>query len=142
MDRPHGRPRRTLRRHLAPPRRHRPGNLSTGHHTSDSRTPPRPIVPAQTPATATDEGLAYLALRRSSDEPSRWEPGSAACGLDRADLTSRFLRQLTAWDRDRQVRPTIAAWPTATPAPDGGYGMDIVRPHTTFRVGYGPATAE
>lgn len=98
----------------------------------------RPIVPSQTPAIVADESLAYLALRRVGDEPSRWELGVAAYGPHRAALTDRFERRLTAWGHDRQARPTVTAWPTGTPAPEGDTGTDLVRPCITFRVDYGP----
>jgi protein-L-isoaspartate(D-aspartate) O-methyltransferase len=75
-----------------------------------------PAIPARSPALVEGDSLAYLTLRRLSDDGDRrrWELGATGHGPAGAHLAQRLNDQVRAWDTDRTARPTVTAYPVAT----------------------------
>ncbi|WP_019031035.1 hypothetical protein [Salinispora arenicola] len=89
-----------------------------------------PAIPVRSPALVDGGSLAYLTIRRSDDQPGRWQLGAAGHGPDAEQLTARIVDEVAAWDRDRTADPHLVAYPTSTTPPAEPQGKVIVKPET------------
>jgi protein-L-isoaspartate(D-aspartate) O-methyltransferase len=95
-----------------------------------------PAIPVRNPALVEGNSLAYLAIRRASDDTGRWELGAIGHGPTGADLSERICRQIRAWNSNRTSQPVIAAYPAGTPTARIGSGLIIDKPNTRLIVTY------
>jgi protein-L-isoaspartate(D-aspartate) O-methyltransferase len=95
-----------------------------------------PAIPVRNAALVEGSSLAYLAIRRASDDTGRWELGAIGHGPAGADLTERICRQVRAWNTNRTGQPIIAAYPAGTPTARIGSGLIIDKPNTRLIVTY------
>ena len=74
-----------------------------------------PAVPSHCPTLAAGDSLAYLAVRSNARTPNgAVELGAVAHGPRGGELAGRLVSEVQAWDHDRESRPTVQAWPSAT----------------------------
>ena len=77
-----------------------------------------PAIPSRSPALVEHGSIAYLTIRRLSEDPDRrFELGAAAHGPAASLLAERLGRHITAWNQDRDVQPRITAYPSGTEPP-------------------------
>ncbi|NJC73026.1 methyltransferase, FxLD system [Planosporangium thailandense] len=71
-----------------------------------------PAIPSRSPALVEDASLAYLTLRRHTDDGDerRWELGAAGHGPTGPELADRLCDQIRAWAHDRTAQPLITAY--------------------------------
>jgi protein-L-isoaspartate(D-aspartate) O-methyltransferase len=93
-----------------------------------------PAIPARSPAVVDGDSLAYLTLRRSPADDTRWELGATGHGPAGTELASRLLQQIQAWGDDRPARPAITAYP-ATTAAATAVGT-VAKQHSTLVIAY------
>ncbi|GIJ52204.1 hypothetical protein Val02_90900 [Virgisporangium aliadipatigenens] len=95
-----------------------------------------PAIPTRTPALADGSSLAYQTIRRSTDEPGRWQIGATGHGPHGAQLAARIVEQVTAWDRDRTAVPALAAYATGRAPLADLTGNAIEKPETRLFLTY------
>lgn len=76
-----------------------------------------PAIPPLCPALAEGDSLAYLSVRRVSEEQPRFELGAIGHGSRGAALAQQICDQATVWNRARDAVPHIAVYPVG-PADD------------------------
>lgn len=66
-----------------------------------------PAIPPLCPAVAEGDSLAYLSVRRVSEEQPRLELGAVGHGPRGAELARRVCEQAVVWDADRGAVPDV-----------------------------------
>ncbi|MFE7592205.1 methyltransferase, FxLD system [Kitasatospora sp. NPDC057512] len=106
-----------------------------------SATPDTKLVAPQNrmacPATTDGSSLAYLALRKVSEDPT-FEFGAHGYGPDGAKLAARLAEQIRTWDRDHRsgAGPQFTVYPATTPDGQLGEGRVIDKRHTRITISW------
>lgn len=99
-----------------------------------------PAVPARSPAIIEQGSLAYLTVRRLTDQPDgrqrRHELGAIGHGPAGNNLADRLAAQITQWNRDRAAQPVLVAYPAGTPAEPPSRGLTIPKRHITLTISW------
>lgn len=95
-----------------------------------------PAIPVRSPALVDGGSLAYLTIRRSDDQPGRWQLGSVGHGSDGEQLAARIVEEINAWDPDRTADPRLVVYPTGTTPSTDLLGKVIVKPEIRLYLTY------
>lgn len=90
-----------------------------------------PASPIATPTLVSADGFAYLAFR-ATDQPDTYEFGTYAHGRDAAELATRMVDLIRAWDAHHRAGPParIQVYPATTPVSDLPPGR-VIRKRTS-----------
>lgn len=95
-----------------------------------------PAIATRSPALVEDGSLAYLTIRRSSDQPGRWQLGATGHGPHGPRLAESVLEAIHTWNRDRTADPHLIAYPTGATPPASPPGKPIVKPNIGLYLAY------
>ncbi|MFG2845371.1 methyltransferase, FxLD system [Kitasatospora sp. NPDC048296] len=90
------------------------------------------------PAFTDGSSLAYLALRKVSDEPKTFEFGARGHGPEGAKLAAELAEQVRVWDRSHRSgpAPTFTVYPAGTPDDLLGEGRVIDKRHARITISW------
>jgi protein-L-isoaspartate(D-aspartate) O-methyltransferase len=94
-----------------------------------------PAIPSRSPALVHGSSLAYLAIRRTTNDPSRWQLGAIGHGPQAPELAARIINQIDNWHHHRTADPQLLAYPTDLPMPDIG-GNVITKSRVRLVMGF------